>query len=133
MSNFWFLTNTKLLAIWIPLLGALKMFINEDMETENKQFNKTWNIVDHLRMHEGIRPYRCHLWEKLFTQKGNLQKHLRQHVTSDVNQRKKYSWDEWGKSYTERYNCLVIFLNFKVFLIIPIAILIQITRLVLFN
>jgi hypothetical protein len=27
----------------------------------NKKFNKTWNLVDHLRMHEGIKPYRCHL------------------------------------------------------------------------
>jgi hypothetical protein len=24
----------------------------------NKKFNKTWNLVDHLRMHEGIKPYR---------------------------------------------------------------------------
>lgn len=27
--------------------------------TCKKRFNKTWNLVDHLRMHEGIRPYKC--------------------------------------------------------------------------
>ena len=81
----------------------------------NKQFNKTWNLVDHLRMHEGIKPYRCHLCEKLFTQKGNLQKHMKQHLLTDVNDRKRYVCDRCGKGYTERYNCVVseILMNMK--------------------
>mmetsp|Transcript_28593 Transcript_28593/g.25306 ORF Transcript_28593/g.25306 Transcript_28593/m.25306 type:complete len:106 (+) Transcript_28593:485-802(+) len=56
----------------------------------DKQFNKTWNLVDHLRMHEGIKPYKCHICKKFFTQKGNLQKHLKQHVITDVQMRKKF-------------------------------------------
>lgn len=76
-------------------------------ENWTKKFSKTWNLVDHLRMHEGIRPYKCHIWKKLFTQKGNLQKHLKQHVITDVEKRKKFKWDFWGKGYTERYNWLV--------------------------
>lgn len=76
-------------------------------ENWDKQFNKTWNLVDHLRMHEGIKPYRCHLCEKLFTQKGNLQKHMKQHMITDVNERKRYICDRCGKGYTERYNLAV--------------------------
>ena len=78
-----------------------------------KQFNKTWNLVDHLRMHEGIKPYKCHIWEKFFTQKGNLQKHLKQHVVTDVQKRKKFKCTYWGKGYTERYNCTVSLLEFS--------------------
>lgn len=42
-------------------------------------FNKTWNFVDHARMHLGIRPYKCHIWGKRFTQSGNMKKHLATH------------------------------------------------------
>ena len=74
----------------------------------NKDFNKTWNLLDHVRMHEGIKPFVCDIWAKSFTQKGNLKKHnIVQHSSDSLEQRKKYKWDHWDKSYTERYNLIV--------------------------
>ena len=35
----------------------------------NKEFDKTWNMLDHVRMHEGIRPYSCKICKNSFTQK----------------------------------------------------------------
>lgn len=73
----------------------------------NKNFSKVWNLVDHLRMHEGLRPYYCDIWNKFFTQKGNLKKHLRQHTLQDVNDRKKFVCHHCDKGFTERYNLMV--------------------------
>ena len=25
----------------------------------NREFTRTWSILDHVRMHEGVRPYKC--------------------------------------------------------------------------
>ena len=44
-----------------------------------KLLQKPWNLLDHVRMHEGVKPYICQWWGKGFTQKGNLKKHARQH------------------------------------------------------
>ena len=46
-------------------------------------------------------------WEhcnRKFKQKGNMNKHLKQHLFPNVEQRKKFRWDICGSSYTERYN-----------------------------
>ena len=75
----------------------------------DKQLLKPWNLLDHVRMHEGVKPYLCQWWGKRFTQKGNLKKHARQHVNPDVNDRKRYSCRFCGKGYTERYNLKVNF------------------------
>ena len=76
----------------------------------NRVLSKTWNLLDHVRMHEGIKPFVCQLWGKTFTQKGNLRKHhIVQHSTESLEERKKFRCDLWGKGYTERYNLLVIF------------------------
>lgn len=47
----------------------------------NKEFDRSWNLLDHCRMHAGIKPHQCHICDKKFTQKGNLNKHLVTHTS----------------------------------------------------
>ena len=56
-----------------------------------KTLQKPWNLLDHVRMHEGVKPFKCQWCGKGFTQKGNLKKHARQHINPDVNARKRYN------------------------------------------
>ena len=44
-----------------------------------KEFMRTWNLLDHVRMHAGVKPYSCFKCGKSFTQVGNLRKHIQQH------------------------------------------------------
>ena len=56
-----------------------------------KDFTKTWNLLDHVRMHEGIKPFACNICGKMFTQKGNLKKHhIVQHSDESLGERKKF-------------------------------------------
>ena len=74
----------------------------------DKEFTKTWNLLDHVRMHEGIKPFACQFWDKTFTQKGNLKKHnIIQHSTKSLKERKKFRCKVCNKRYTERYNLVV--------------------------
>jgi hypothetical protein len=84
----------------------------------NKEFTRTWNILDHARMHKGIKPYHWDYWGKKFTQRGNLKKHAKTHMIPNVDQRKRYRCEFCGSSYTERYNyrvwlVKVSWINFK--------------------
>ena len=67
-------------------------------------FRRVWNLLDHLRMHFGFKPYQWSICNKKFTQKGNMIKHLRQHETKCLEERRVFKWDYCPKSYTERYN-----------------------------
>ncbi|CAI2368406.1 unnamed protein product [Moneuplotes crassus] len=46
----------------------------------DRTFHKTWNFIDHARMHLGIRPFKCNYCDAKFTQKCNLKKHLLRHL-----------------------------------------------------
>ena len=99
---------------WDDSLGRFKISYICRYEGWDKEFTKTWNLLDHVRMHEGIKPFACTLWGKTFTQKGNLKKHnIVQHSTESLEERKKFRCDICDKRYTERYN-LVVSINFKV-------------------
>ena len=73
----------------------------------NRLFTKGWNILDHVRMHEDLRPYQCEFCSRAFTQKCNLTKHRQIHLVTDLSERKKFKWRIWEKSFTERYNLKV--------------------------
>jgi len=77
----------------------------------NKEFTRKGNLLDHARMHAGIKPFQCEHWNKSFTQKSNLRKHVKVHLHPNLEDRKRYSWDDWGCSYTERYNYMVMILQ----------------------
>jgi uncharacterized Zn-finger protein len=40
-------------------------------------FRKKCNIIDHMRVHTGDRPFKCFYCRKSFSQKGNLNKHIK--------------------------------------------------------
>ncbi|CAI2384494.1 unnamed protein product [Moneuplotes crassus] len=72
----------------------------------NREFTKIWNLVDHSRMHKGIRPYKCNFCSKAFTQKGNLKKHSKQHQHKSLEERRKFQCRICKKRYTEKYNLM---------------------------
>ena len=72
-----------------------------------KEFTKSWNFLDHARMHEGLKPFVCDICSKAFTQSGNMKKHIKQHSVEDVKQRKRYKCEYCDKCYTEKFNLKV--------------------------
>lgn len=91
--------------IWSPTQHKFKINYICRYEGCDKTFTKTWNLLDHVRMHEGIKPYKWKLCSKEFTQKGNLKKHnFIQHSNVSLYDRKKFIWSICSRVYTERYN-----------------------------
>ena len=60
-----------------------------------KQFNKGWSILDHVRMHENIRSFKCEHWEGSFTQKWNLKKYNRRNFATKLRDRKRFKCLIW--------------------------------------
>ena len=84
----------------------------------NRVFTKGWNILDHVRMHEDLRPYQCEFWSRAFTQKCNLTKHIQRHLVTNLKERKKFKCNICEKSFTERYNLKVRILCWEMWRII---------------
>ena len=45
-----------------------------------KEFERPWNLLDHIRIHYDVRPYTCSYCNLRFIQKGNLNKHMMIHL-----------------------------------------------------
>lgn len=71
------------------------------------EFSKTWNFLDHARMHLGLKPFTCSICNLTFTQKGNMVKHEKQHALKKKDQIKPYKCNLCHRSYTEKYNLKV--------------------------
>ena len=87
-----------------PKNGKMIIMYRWEFKGCGKTFMRTWNLLDHIRMHNGVRPYKCKHWDKSFTQKGNMRKHLIQHYQPDLSSRKRFKWEYCRSSFTERYN-----------------------------
>jgi len=60
----------------------MNKIITWNYEGCGKQFTKTWNILDHFKVHTGEKPYTCEVCAKAFSQKGNLSKHKKLHASN---------------------------------------------------
>ncbi|CAI2359376.1 unnamed protein product [Moneuplotes crassus] len=70
----------------------------------SKNFKKAWNLFDHMRIHTGDKPFKCHICGRGFAQNGNLTKHIKLHTSEN---RKIHQCEICGRKYTERFNLRV--------------------------
>ena len=87
--------------------GRLKKVFICKYDNCHKKFSKTWNFLDHAKAHVGLKPFRCEYCSKTFTQKGNMQKHMRKHLIEDIEERRAYKCPYCPKAYTDKYNLSV--------------------------
>ena len=50
-----------------------------------KEFERPWNLLDHIRIHYDVRPHTCPFWSLTFVQKGNRNKHVLIHLKKGEN------------------------------------------------
>ena len=73
----------------------------------NQEFPRSWNLLDHIRMHYNIRPYQCQYCNFKFTQKGNLNKHMAKHTRSEFNASRKYRCNDCNKVFKKKNSYMV--------------------------
>ncbi|KAK9887300.1 hypothetical protein WA026_021608 [Henosepilachna vigintioctopunctata] len=66
-----------------------------------KAFSQKGNLMRHLRMHEGVKPFTCELCGHKFAQKANLKKHLDAH-----SQKKDFLCNLCHKAFVQKANLL---------------------------
>lgn len=62
----------------------------------DKAFQKRTNLMDHLKIHAGVKSFRCSICDKAFIQYGNLKAHMRIHTKE-----RPYVCEICEKSYTQ--------------------------------
>jgi len=65
----------------------------------NRSFNFRFNLIRHLKMHSGLRPYVCTVCNHAFNLKGNLQIHFRVHTKM-----KPYTCSQCNRAFTMKQN-----------------------------
>lgn len=71
-----------------------------------KIFTKACNFLDHVRMHEEVRPYECLKCDVAFVQRCNLVKHKKLHCEDSLRERR-FKCSLCDKSFTEKYSLRV--------------------------
>ena len=73
----------------------------------DQEFSRSWNLLDHIRMHYNIRPYQCQYCNFRFTQKGNLNKHMAKHTRSEFNASRKYRCNDCNRVFKKKNSYMV--------------------------
>jgi hypothetical protein len=71
-----------------------------------KIFNKACNFLDHVRMHEEVKPYECLRCDVAFVQHCNLIKHKKLHCEDSIRD-KRFRCNLCVKSFTDKYSLKV--------------------------
>lgn len=72
-----------------------------------KIFDKSQNFLNHLKMHAELAEFSCSFCSKKFTQRGNMEKHMKRHEQPRLQERKTIKCLFCKSRFTEKYNCLV--------------------------
>ena len=87
-----------------------------------KEFMRTWNLLDHVKMHQGIKPFVCPYCSNTFTQKGNLRKHVYIDINPNLQSRRRYKCKFCKSRFTENYNYKVIVVTLSIRMSLLLAI-----------
>ena len=114
-----------------PSNGKLVIVYICKFDNWEKEFLSAWNLLDHVRMHQGIKPFVCPYCPKTFTQNGNLRKHVYRHNNPNLQSRRRYKCKFCKSRFTERYNYKVIVGIWSIQMSFLIAILFKFMNLII--